>query len=96
MRYLNSEPGVRNSDRHRSQWSRARVASRRLGVKWNINGFENASLLVNETEINDKNKVFKTLRGVFRKARGERLRGLPHQGKTASCFSATKAELPLY
>ena len=74
MRYLNSEPGVRNSDRYRSQWSRARVASGRLGVRWNVNDFDNVSLLVNEDVINDKNKVFKTLRGVFRKAFPTRVR----------------------
>ena len=48
------------------------------------------SVLVNEEVISDKNKVFRTLHGVFRKARGRRLRELPHQGKTAQCFGATK------
>ena len=41
--------------------------------------------------INNKNLVFRTLLGVFKKIRYQRLKDLPHQGKTAHCFGVFKS-----
>lgn len=35
--FLNSEPGARNSNKYKSPWTRARIASDHLKVKWQIN-----------------------------------------------------------
>ena len=69
LKYLNSVPGIRNSNRYKSQWSRARAASGRLKLTWNIREPDLVSVAFGKNVVCNKNHVFRSLRSTFKKNR---------------------------
>ncbi|XP_054720791.1 uncharacterized protein LOC129230416 [Uloborus diversus] len=74
-----------------STWSRARAASDRLRVTWELTDEKEVSIVHGATTITDRSKVFRILRGLFRTKHHDDMAALPHQGKTLPCFSQDKA-----
>ncbi|XP_054720781.1 uncharacterized protein LOC129230408 [Uloborus diversus] len=88
---LSGEPANLTSNKISSNWTRARAASTRLHVKWNISESGDVSITVGDKTIFQRRAIFKTLRSAFKKARADGLKAHPHQGKTFECFGASKA-----
>lgn len=71
-------------------WSKAREASKRMLVTWNLTDDCKATISSEDSIISDKKKVFSSLRKYFRKSRASELRECPSQGKTNKCLSLAK------
>ena len=91
LKYLNSVAGIRNSNRYKSQWFRARAASGRIGLTWDVREPDLVSVAFGNNVAYNRNQVFRSLRSTFRKNRALKLQEIPHQGKTAHCFGLSKA-----
>lgn len=70
-----------------STWSKARSASTRLKVTWQISEDRIPTISIEDLIINCRTEVFRALRTHFRTKRSQALIGKPHQGKTFACFS---------
>lgn len=73
-----------------SIFTKARMASDHLGVKWFIDKDFSISIARHGVTINNQLKVFKQLRENFRSARTYALKCKNNQGKTLHCFAKSK------
>lgn len=74
-----------------SIWSKAPMASSRLGVKWSFQHDRSFNICHNNVPIIGRRKVFKLLRASIRKSRFAKLKSLKHQGNTAACVGLSKS-----
>lgn len=88
--YLSSRE-MGGTNRYSSLWSRARAASGRAGVKWQITPDRKITIIYDSEPITDRRKIFKSIRKIFRKSHTTRLSTLKSQGKTLECFASAKA-----
>lgn len=70
-----------------TMWSRARAASTRLRVTWQVINQDDVTLSFGDQSTKDRTEVFRALRKHFRLKRGDSLAAKPHQGKTFHCYS---------
>lgn len=81
----------RLANRYMSIWTKARQASKRLGVTWRLNSEQrDVELVCGEAVIGDRRSVFRDLRRIFRKKRTLSLREHKQQGKTNDCVAAAR------
>lgn len=89
--YLNSAPSSRTSDKFKSQWSKARQATKRLGINWAVNDREDIELKVGDEFVKERRGIFRAIRKYLRITRTISLRNHPHQGKTNTCVAAARS-----
>lgn len=91
--FLNSAPieDQRNSNKYRSHWTRARVASDPLKVKWRIFDDKRVERMMGDVIVSDRSKIFKNIRDYRGRLCTLSLRAHPHQGKTNECIAAAKS-----
>lgn len=65
----NKHDGERVANRYASPWTKARMASSYLGVKWSFLPEKDVTLNFDDITINDRRAVFRILRNLFRKKR---------------------------
>ncbi|CAL8079908.1 unnamed protein product [Orchesella dallaii] len=80
------------SNAYQNSWTRARAASRRLKVTWELNKNPD-SIKIGETKINPANRriVAQLIRNYFRAQRDTTLQALPNQGKVMECVAEASA-----
>lgn len=62
--YLSSRD-MSGTNRYSSLWSRARAASGRAGVKWQITTDRKVTIIYESEPITDRRKIFKTMRKIY-------------------------------
>lgn len=90
-KYFNSSPADRTLDQYRSTWSRARLATDRLGLRWNVTDVYQAELKIGDDVLSNRRSIFRTIRKHLREKCTQELRDHPHQGKTNTCVAAAKS-----
>lgn len=83
------------SNRISSVWTRARAASTRLGITWSIDGDFRTPVIVNDTTISDRLKIFKSLRQVYRSEETVRLVAAHHQEKFSTVSPSRRFHLTI-
>lgn len=89
--FLNSAPGARSANKYKSPWKRARQASEHLKIKWKINEQLQVSLQMGDETVEDRRKIFRSIRSHLRKKCTISLRNHPNQGKINACIAASSA-----
>lgn len=92
--FLNKVPAERTRNRYKSQWTRARIASDHLKIKWRITENKEVETDAGEDTISKRNTVFHKLRNFQRKKRTTSLRDL-HPQKAKKMFVMPRSKKAL-
>lgn len=76
--FLNTAPSQTNSNKYKSQWSMARLASERFKIKWEVQQDKRIGLCAGEDILEDRSAVFRNIRKHLRNQRTLSLRGHPN------------------
>lgn len=86
--FLSNEKTLKPDNKISSIWTRARVASGHLKIKWSITDRKHITIMSTQrgTVVNDHRKIFSALREDRRQWHSEKMASHPDQGKTFHCY----------